>query len=62
MVEKIGKYRKVKRKLQSELNRDPLPEEIADEMEIDVAKVNQEQGIMSPYEFKKRMENDSENQ
>ncbi len=54
MVEKIGKYRKVKRKLQSELNRDPLPEEIADEMEIDVAKVNQEQGIMSPYEFKKK--------
>ena len=32
------------------------------QMEIDVAKVNQEQGIMSPYEFKKRMENDSENQ
>lgn len=62
MVEKIGKYRKVKRKLQSELNRDPLPEEIADEMEIDIAKVNQEQGIMSSYEFKKRMENDSENQ
>ena len=39
MVETIGKYKKVKRKLQSELNRDPLPEEIAAEMKIDVDKV-----------------------
>ena len=39
MVETIGKYKKVKRKLQTELNRDPLPEEIASEMKIDVDKV-----------------------
>ena len=39
MVETIGKYKKVKRKLQTELNRDPLPEEIAAEMKIDIDKV-----------------------
>ena len=39
MVETISEYKKVKRKLQSELNRDPLPEEIAAEMKIDVDKV-----------------------
>ena len=39
MVETISEYKKVKRKLQSELNRDPLPEEIAAEMKIDIDKV-----------------------
>ena len=40
MVETLSKYTKVKRKLSQELNRDPLPEEIAAEMEMKVEKVH----------------------
>ncbi len=39
MVEKISKYETVKKKLLQNLGRDPLPEEIASEMEIEVEKV-----------------------
>ncbi len=39
MVETINKYIQIVRRLSQELGRDPLPEEIASEMEIDVDKV-----------------------
>ncbi len=39
MVETISKYAQVKRRLFQDLGRDPLPEEIASEMGIDVEKV-----------------------
>ncbi len=39
MIETISKYTKAKRKLQQELGREPLPEEIAQEMQIEVDKV-----------------------
>ncbi len=41
MVETISKYTQVKRRLLQELGREPLPEEIATEMGIDVDKVHQ---------------------
>ncbi len=41
MVETLSKYGKVKKKLTQELNRDPLPEEIAAEMEIKPEKIYQ---------------------
>ena len=41
MVETIAKYKQVVRRLSQDLGRDPLPEEIATEMEIDVGKVYQ---------------------
>ena len=51
MVETISKYTKVRRRLLQDLGREPLAEEIAAEMEIDVAKVHQimriSQGIIS---------------
>ena len=40
MVETISKYRQVVRKLQQDLGRKPLPEEIASEMEIEVEKIH----------------------
>ena len=40
MVETINKLIRTQRRLVQELNREPLPEEIAAEMEIDVEKVN----------------------
>jgi len=39
MVETLSKYNKVKRRLLQNLGREPLPEEIAAEMEIEVSKV-----------------------
>jgi len=39
MVETIAKYKQVHRRLSQDLGRDPMPEEIAVEMELDVAKV-----------------------
>ena len=40
MVETISKYTKVRRRLLQDLGREPLPEEIAAEMGVDVAKVH----------------------
>ena len=40
MVETINKLRYTQRRLQQELGRDPLPEEIAVEMQLDLKKVN----------------------
>lgn len=40
MVETINKLRYTQRRLQQELGRDPLPEEIAVEMDLDIKKVN----------------------
>ena len=40
MIETISKYNKVKRKILESLGREPLPEEIASEMEIEVPKVH----------------------
>lgn len=40
MVETIAKYKRVQRQLAQDLGRDPLPEEIAMEMDIDVKKVH----------------------
>jgi len=45
MVETISKYTQAKRKLMQELGRDPLAEEVATEMEIDVEKVHHIQKI-----------------
>jgi len=45
MVETMSKYTQARRALLQELGRDPLPEEIAVEMEIDVEKVHQIQKI-----------------
>lgn len=45
MVEKLTKYTKARRKLLKELEREPLPEEIAAEMGIEVSKVRQIQEI-----------------
>lgn len=45
MVESIAKYTQVKRKLMQELNREPLPEEIAIEMGLDVKKIHYIQKI-----------------
>lgn len=41
MVETIAKYKQVFRRLSQDLGRDPLPEEIAAEMDLDVTKVYQ---------------------
>lgn len=40
MVETITKYKQVVRRLSQDLGRYPMPEEVAEEMEIDVAKVH----------------------
>jgi len=40
MVETINKLNHTQRRLQQELGRDPLPEEIAFEMDLDIKKVN----------------------
>ncbi|MEX0917130.1 MAG: sigma-70 family RNA polymerase sigma factor [Candidatus Paceibacterota bacterium] len=40
MVETIAKYKQVVRRLSQDLGRDPLPEEIADEMGLEVEKVH----------------------
>lgn len=45
MVETINKYKQVSRRLAQDLGRDPLPEEIAVEMNIDVDKVHHIQKI-----------------
>ncbi len=45
MVETISKYSQVKRRLMQELGREPLPEEIASEMGVDVEKVHYIQKI-----------------
>lgn len=45
MVETISRYTQAKRRLQQELGRDPLAEEIAVEMEIDVDKIRHIQKI-----------------
>jgi len=45
MVETIMKYTQTKRKLMQELGREPLPEEIASEMSMDVSKVHYIQKI-----------------
>lgn len=45
MVETINKYMQVNRRLVQELGRDPLPEEIASEMEIEVDKIRYIQKI-----------------
>jgi len=39
MVETIAKYKQVVRRLSQDLGRDPLPEEIANEMGVDVDKI-----------------------
>ena len=41
MVETMAKYKQVSRRLSQDLGRDPMPEEIATEMDIDVEKVYQ---------------------
>lgn len=41
MVETMAKYKQVSRRLAQDLGRDPMPEEIATEMDIDVEKVYQ---------------------
>ncbi len=45
MVETISKYTQIRRRLLQDLGREPLPEEIASEMGIDVAKVHHIQKI-----------------
>ena len=40
MVETIAKYKQVVRRLSQDLGRDPLPEEIATEMGVDVEKIH----------------------
>lgn len=45
MVETISKYKRIVRQLSQDLGRDPLPEEIAMEMGLDVEKVRQIQKI-----------------
>ncbi|NTV44480.1 MAG: sigma-70 family RNA polymerase sigma factor [Candidatus Yonathbacteria bacterium] len=45
MVETIAKYKQVTKRLAQDLGRDPLPEEIATEMGIDVEKVHQIKNI-----------------
>src|SRR3989338_7642853 len=41
MVETIAKYKQIVRRLEQDLGRDPMPEEIASEMGVDVEKVYQ---------------------
>ena len=41
MVETIAKYKQVVRRLEQDLGRDPMPEEIASEMSVDVEKIYQ---------------------
>jgi RNA polymerase primary sigma factor len=41
MVETINRYVRTRNRLTAELGREPLPEEIAREMQIDVAKINE---------------------
>ncbi len=41
MVETISKYQQIRRRLFQELGRDPLPEDIAAEMNLDVEKIHQ---------------------
>lgn len=45
MVETISKYKQVVRRLAQDLGRDPMPEEIASEMNIEVEKIHQIQQI-----------------
>lgn len=45
MVETIAKYKQVSRRLSQDLGRDPLPEEIATEMGIDVEKIHMIENI-----------------
>ena len=45
MVETISKYTQARRKLMQELGRDPLPEEVALEMNVDVEKIHHIQKI-----------------
>ncbi len=45
MVETISKYKRVYRRLTQDLGRDPMPEEIATEMNMDVDKIHQIQKI-----------------
>ncbi|MDP6387730.1 MAG: sigma-70 family RNA polymerase sigma factor [Candidatus Pacebacteria bacterium] len=45
MVETIAKYKQVFRRLSQDLGRDPLPEEIAAEMDLDINKIYQIQKI-----------------
>src|SRR3989338_801457 len=45
MVETISKYQQVKRRLLQDLGREPLPEEIASEMGVDVGKIHYIQKI-----------------
>lgn len=45
MVEKIAEYSQVKRRLMQELNREPLPQEIATEMNVPVEKIHYIQKI-----------------
>src|SRR3989338_7805611 len=45
MVENIAKYKQIVRRLEQDLGRDPMPEEIASEMGVDVEKVYQIQQI-----------------
>lgn len=40
MVETIAKYKQVVRRLSQDLGREPLAEEIADEMSVDVEKIH----------------------
>lgn len=41
MVETIAKYKQVVRRLEQDLGRDPMPEEVASEMNVDVEKIYQ---------------------
>ena len=45
MVETISKYQQVKRRLLQDLGREPLPEEVASEMGVDVGKIHYIQKI-----------------
>lgn len=45
MVETINRYVRTRNRLTAELGRDPLPEEVAQELQIDVAKVHEIQKI-----------------
>jgi RNA polymerase primary sigma factor len=41
MVERISKYQQIKRRLLQDLGREPLPEEVAAEMQMDLEKIRQ---------------------
>lgn len=49
--QKANKLQKVEKKLRSELEREPTPEELAEEMDISVEKLQQIRSEVAPYSF-----------